>query len=239
VSFRRQKAGIFVADWRNFDAARAQLAKASGFTFLIFHGHEGDHEPSGYGAVPALWLKEWRGAGLVLGTFGTFGPDDDPVRCATAAAACIRQQRAAFYVANIEVAYPDLVFLRAFRRFQPEIPLWLSSMLDDPRDWGAWFRRFTYKPADCWSPQCYMNQHSGWTPAEAEFKGVNQHGIERGRVKPTFGFGWGSAVPAVDYVSAFRQSGLPPGFTVWREGITDATIIWLGRAIREQRIALI
>jgi hypothetical protein len=240
---RREKAGVFVSDWRNLglDGGHAQWAWNQGFRYIVFHGHAGSSEPQPYGHVPTRILDWCRAKGFDVGCWGSFDTDNDPVANAQAANGIRAANNYSFYVANIEVPFNDEKFITEFRRIAPRFTMWLSSEISNPRNWKAWFG--TPAKATCWQPQCYMNVNPGATPEQAMFWATRTDGhgfgIPSEMVKPTVGMYDPKNVSVEKYIDELAKIR-NPGFSVWLgETMTAGEFLQFGKGIREKGIALI
>lgn len=249
MALRREKAGAFVSEWRNFDSNRAKLLWENGFRWLAFQAHAGGNAPP-VGHIPGHRVQEFRNMGFEVGGWGAFESHNDPKHCAWAANGIIEPNLAEgwpgyqFYIANIEIPFNDKAFVDEFRKWRPAFTLWLSTMLTDPRDWDTWYG--DPPRSTCWMPQTYMNQNTGWTPMEALFWATRPrppgHGIPATFVKPTIGL-WdipGKArFPINQYIDALDATG-KPGFSIWLgETALESEIRALGAAIQTKGIALL
>lgn len=252
MALRREKAGVFVSEWRNF-TAHMDWAWDAGFRWLAVKGHSGQAAPD-TGHPSAEFLARARGKGFDVGCWGAFGEGDPPVACAQAANGVIEAYDYTFYIANIECLFPDKTFLTHFRHLKPKFTVWLSSEISNPRDWDAWFKKGDVVPgypvATAWLPQCYTNVNPNATPKNAHFWAVRPqppgYGIPADAVKPTIGV-YDPRQPIDVYISQLKDTALGPGgaklgpgFSVYLgETAHQTEYVKLGTAIRRDQIALL
>jgi hypothetical protein len=220
------------------------LLKAAGFKWIALKGHAGTQGPfpGRYqdGHPPDSLIASLRQKGFDVGCWGAFGSQDDPKGCAWAANGACWRYGYSFYIANMEVLYPDREFLEEWNRIKPKkagFATWLSCEISNPRAWSEWFG--AGKAGSAWLPQCYTNVNPGATPAQAAFWAARKDGhgynIPLTMVKPTIGL-YDPRQDINQYIRELREGqtiGLGKGFSIWLgETATRAEIQALGSAIR-------
>lgn len=252
---RRERAGIFIDDHRNWPEERARKAYECGFRWALVHAHAGVTAPADYGLAPLSYVQMLKRVGFDVGGWGSFFEKTDPMGAALKADQAIRSRGFGFYCANIEAPFPDARFVAAFRLIRPKFTLWLSSEISNPRDWAAWFMKGAvvpnYAAATCWLPQCYLVVNDLATPKQAYFQAVREggFGINGQVIKPTIGCypNGDTRLPINAYIDALCDTALGPGgaplgpgFSVWSSNyVQDAELDALGAAIRDRKIALV
>lgn len=231
MSARREYAGGFINEHRNLDAAMINKAHEAGLRWTVVKVHSGEGAPDvGHIPVAKLDLLRQKFGPDMVGGWGNFESHNDPILCAWAVNGIVSALGLKFYVANIEAPFADRVFLKELRRLQPSLVIWLSCLIEDPRDWEAWFKIGAIKPrsriAQAWLPQCYMNLDTNWTPEQAVWWAQRKdvppawlHYCPPEYVKPTFSCINGKVdierdLNTLDNTNA-RAMGLGPGFSVY------------------------
>lgn len=250
-----QGAGVFVEVAGDVPVTLlAEQLRANGFRWVAVMTHHGT-ETRNEDTLANGWLKNFRAAGLRVGSWGY--NQQQPEEEAALAAELVQRFGLEFHIANAEIEYKcsgddglcsgdipaaaerfgrSARFARTFRELLPDLPGAVSTYgrVDMANlDWAAWRAgRFELL---C---QAYLNEREMDDPVLCAEGAMHEH-WDLSEVHPTIGAYQGQAgrVAVEEYVARLRGAGVL-GFSVYlSHHLTDEQYATFGEAIARLRIA--